>query len=105
MTLRLPRPSPVVFDARVVTGSGGGPDKTILNSPRFLTPLGYRMLCGYLTPPNDPGYADIERKATKYGAPLITIPEFEDSNVETAPRPVIRLVPENSNPGSKSENS
>jgi glycosyltransferase involved in cell wall biosynthesis len=66
---------PVVFDTRVVTGSGGGPDKTILNSPRFLEPLGYKMLCGYLTPPNDPGYAEIERKAAKYGAPLISIPD------------------------------
>jgi glycosyltransferase involved in cell wall biosynthesis len=66
-------PLPVVFDTRVVTGSGGGPDKTILNSPRFLTGLGYRMLCGYLTPPNDPGYAEIERKAAKYEAPLVTI--------------------------------
>ncbi|MGL4419779.1 MAG: glycosyltransferase, partial [Gemmataceae bacterium] len=62
-----------VFDTRVVTGSGGGPDKTILNSPRFLTERGYRMLCGYLTPPNDPGYAEIERKASRYGAPLVTI--------------------------------
>lgn len=66
---------PVVFDTRVVTGSGGGPDKTILNSPRFLEPLGYRMLCGYLTPPNDPGYSDIERKAAKYGAELVSIPD------------------------------
>ena len=66
---------PVVFDPRVVTGSGGGPDKTILNSPRFFEPLGYRMICGYLTPPNDPGYAEIERKAAKYGAPLVTIPD------------------------------
>jgi hypothetical protein len=32
------------LDLRVVAGSGGGPDKTILNSPRHL-PLGYRMLC------------------------------------------------------------
>ena len=64
---------PVVFDARVVTGSGGGPDKTILNSPRFLTALGYRMVCGYLTPPGDPGYAEIVRKAGKYAAPLTTI--------------------------------
>ena len=36
--------APVVFDTRVVTGAGGGPEKTILNSPRFLEPLGYRML-------------------------------------------------------------
>jgi glycosyltransferase involved in cell wall biosynthesis len=66
---------PVVFDARVVTGSGGGPDKTILNTPRYLEPLGYRMLCGYLTPPGDPGYADIEAKAKRYNAPLVTIPD------------------------------
>lgn len=66
---------PVVFDTRVVTGSGGGPDKTILNSPRFLVPLGYRMLCGYLTPPGDPGYAEIIQKAEKYAAPLCTIPD------------------------------
>ena len=63
----------MVFDARVVTGSGGGPDKTILNSPRFLAPLGYRMVCGYLTPPGDPGYAEIVRKAEQYAAPLTTV--------------------------------
>ena len=67
--------APVVFDTRVVTGSGGGPDKTILNSPRFLEPLGYQMLCGYLHPPGDPGYAEIEKKAAKYNAPLISIPD------------------------------
>jgi glycosyltransferase involved in cell wall biosynthesis len=66
---------PVVFDTRVVTGSGGGPDKTILNSPRFLDPLGYTMLCGYLYPPEDPGYAVLEQKADKYQAPLVSIPD------------------------------
>jgi glycosyltransferase involved in cell wall biosynthesis len=72
---RLAPAAPVVFDTRVVTGSGGGPDKTILNSPRFFEPLGYSMLCGYLHPPGDPGYAEIERKAAKYSAPLISIPD------------------------------
>lgn len=72
---RKPAAQPVVLDTRVVTGSGGGPDKTILNSPRFLEPLGYKMLCGYLAPPNDPGYSDIELKAAKYQAPLLTIPD------------------------------
>jgi glycosyltransferase involved in cell wall biosynthesis len=66
---------PVVFDTRVVTGSGGGPDKTILNSPRYLEPLGYRMLCGYLHPPGDAGYAEIVRKADRHRAPLISIPD------------------------------
>ena len=64
----------VVFDTRVVTGSGGGPDKTILNSPRFLDPH-YRMLCGYLHPPLDPGFADIRAKAARYAAPLVSIPD------------------------------
>lgn len=73
--------TPVVFDTRVVTGSGGGPDKTILNSPRFLEPLGYRMLCGYLHPPGDPGFADIEAKAAKYHAPLIAIPDRGPTDV------------------------
>jgi glycosyltransferase involved in cell wall biosynthesis len=66
---------PVVLDARVVTGSGGGPDKTILNSPRFLDSLGYRMLCAYLHPPGDTGYKVIESKAAKYAAPLVSIPD------------------------------
>jgi glycosyltransferase involved in cell wall biosynthesis len=72
---------PVVFDTRVVTGSGGGPDKTVLNSPRFLAPLGYTMLCGYLHPPGDPGYADIELKAARYNAPLVSIPDRGPTDV------------------------
>jgi glycosyltransferase involved in cell wall biosynthesis len=67
--------SPVILDARVVTGSGGGPDKTILNSPRFLDPLGYRMVCAYMHPPGDPGYEVILKKAAQYEAPLISIPD------------------------------
>lgn len=69
------RGTPVVFDTRVVTGSGGGPDKTILNSPRFLNQVGYRMVCGYLHPPGDPGYEEIVRKAERYSAPLVSIPD------------------------------
>jgi glycosyltransferase involved in cell wall biosynthesis len=66
---------PVVLDARVVTGSGGGPDKTILNSPRYLEPLGYRMLCAYMHPPDDPGFAVLRDRAAQYRAPLISIPD------------------------------
>lgn len=67
--------APVVFDTRVVTGAGGGPEKTILNSPRFLEPLGYRMLCGYLHPPGDPGYEVIRTKADRAKAPLVSVPD------------------------------
>lgn len=65
----------VVLDARVVCGTGGGPDKTILNSPRFLEPMGYRNLCAYLHPPEDPGFDTLRRKAESWNAPLISIPD------------------------------
>ena len=62
---------PVVLEARVVVGSGGGPDKTILNSPRFLPE--YRTLCVYMHPPEDPGFEQIRQKALIWEAPLIAI--------------------------------
>jgi glycosyltransferase involved in cell wall biosynthesis len=70
-----PAAAPVVLDARVVTGSEVEPDKTILNSPRYLAQSGYRMVCGYLHPPGDPGFAEIATKATRAGAPLVSIPD------------------------------
>lgn len=66
---------PVVLDARVVAGSGGGPDKTILNSPRFLTPAGYRMLCAYMHPPGDPGFDRLCRRADALQAPVLSVPD------------------------------
>lgn len=68
-------PETVVLDARVVTGRGGGPEKTILNSPRYLTPRGYRMICAYLHTPGDPGFDSIRWRADQLGAPLIPIPD------------------------------
>lgn len=66
---------PIVLDVRVVKGSGGGPDKTILNSPKYLDPLGYRMLCAYMHPPGDPGFDQLVRKAKRWGAEIISIPD------------------------------
>jgi glycosyltransferase involved in cell wall biosynthesis len=66
---------PVVLDARVVTETGGGPDKTILNSPRFLVSLGFRMLCAYMHPPGDPGFEQLRRKAEFCQAPLLSVPD------------------------------
>jgi glycosyltransferase involved in cell wall biosynthesis len=67
--------APTVLHARVVTGTGGGPDKTILNSPRFLSPFGYRVLCAFLHPPGDPGFDALRGKARERGAPLLSIPD------------------------------
>jgi glycosyltransferase involved in cell wall biosynthesis len=63
----------VVLDARVVRGSGGGPDKTILNSPRHLSSAGYRNLCVYLRPPRDRGFERLRRKAEQRNVSLIEI--------------------------------
>jgi glycosyltransferase involved in cell wall biosynthesis len=65
----------VVLETRVVRGSGGGPDKTILNTPRFLASTRYRTLCAYMHPPGDPGFEQIKAKALAWGAPLLSIPD------------------------------
>jgi glycosyltransferase involved in cell wall biosynthesis len=60
----------MVLHTRVVTGQGGGPDKTILNSPRFLAELGYQSVCAFLRPPRDDGFQAIRRRAMDYNAPI-----------------------------------
>jgi glycosyltransferase involved in cell wall biosynthesis len=60
----------VVLEARVVTGEGGGPDKTILNTPRFMGERGYPSVCVYLRPPGDKGFQAIEDRARRWQAPL-----------------------------------
>lgn len=67
------RKTPVVLDTRVVAGSGGGPDKTILSSPRYLADGGYRMLCAYMAAPGDAGFAQVRRKADALQAPLLAV--------------------------------
>lgn len=77
---------PVVADVRVVRGSGGGPDKTILNSPRFLDGMGYRNLCVYMHPVGDPGLDQLRRKAAAWQAPLIAVPEAGPWDARVLPR-------------------
>jgi glycosyltransferase involved in cell wall biosynthesis len=59
----------------VVKGSGGGPDKTILNSPRFLLGSGYHTLCAYMHPPGDPGFEQLRARAELWQAPLLSVPD------------------------------
>jgi glycosyltransferase involved in cell wall biosynthesis len=66
---------PTVLDVRVVSETGGGPDKTILNSPRYLASNGYRMLCAYMHPPGDPGFEQLRRRAEAWEAPLLPVPD------------------------------
>lgn len=67
---------PVILHVRVVSGTGGGPEKTILNSPRFLRPFQYRSVCIYLRDPEDSGFAVLTERAAERNAPLQAIDDF-----------------------------
>jgi glycosyltransferase involved in cell wall biosynthesis len=64
---------PLVLHTRVVTGVGGGPEKTILNSPRFLPELGYRAICAYMRPAKDDGFTALRAKAREAKAQLLEV--------------------------------
>ena len=69
----VPPELPVVLHTRCVTQTGGGPDKTIINSPRYLPPLGYRALCAYFHPPTDIGFETLVGRARQADASIIGI--------------------------------
>lgn len=64
-----------VLHTRVITGSGGGPDKTILRSAAMLDPARYRAIAAYLHPAGDPGVDGLRGTAARFGMPIHTIPE------------------------------
>ncbi len=64
---------PFVLHTRVVTGVGGGPEKTILNSPRYLKKYGVDCSCLFMRPPGDPGFSSLQRKAAASGAEIIGV--------------------------------
>lgn len=66
-------PRPLILHTRVVTGTGGGPEKTILNSPRILRQYDVDSACLFMRPPGDPGFATLKTKAAAAEAPIIGI--------------------------------
>lgn len=66
---------PVVLHTRVVTGQGGGPDKTVLNSPRYIDPATLGMAAAYICPRNDTGIRSLRSRARRLRCPLWEIPE------------------------------
>ena len=64
-----------VLHARVVAGSGGGPDKTILRSAGGLNPARYRATAAYIHPTGDSGIDTVRAAATRQGMSIHTIPE------------------------------
>ncbi|MFN9717317.1 MAG: glycosyltransferase family 4 protein [Planctomycetota bacterium] len=65
--------NPFVLHTRVVTGTGGGPEKTILNSPRYLRKYGIDCACLFMRPPGDAGFRSLESKAAVAQAEIIGV--------------------------------
>ncbi|MBO5437065.1 MAG: glycosyltransferase family 4 protein [Thermoguttaceae bacterium] len=70
---RCPSAKAVVLETRVVTGEGGGPEKTIINTPRYMASYGYPTYCAYMHPPKDPGFDVILKRAENLGCPMLSI--------------------------------
>lgn len=64
-----------ILHTRIVTGSGGGPDKTILRSAAMLDSTRYQAVAAYLHPAGDSGIDNLRGTAARYGMPMHTIPE------------------------------
>lgn len=62
-----------VLHVRIVSGRGGGPEKTILNSARFLEGTAYRSIAVYLHAPGDTGIDDLAEKAREKGSPFVAL--------------------------------
>ncbi len=77
-----------VLHVRIATGTGGGPEKTILASPRHLAGTRYRASALYLHPPNDPGFEVLRRRAAAQDCPLTGLPERWPLD----PRTLVRLA-------------
>lgn len=80
---------PTVLHLRTVTGRGGGPEKTLLTSPRFIGD-GYDLRLAYIRPAGDPSY-DMPLRAAKAGATLIDIPERNGFDPQTWRRLVAEI--------------
>ncbi len=64
-----------VMHGRIVSGRGGGPEKTILNSPRFLAKTRWREMALYLHAPGDEGIHELAAQARTLDCPFFAIPE------------------------------
>ncbi len=65
----------MVLNVRVVTGSGGGPETTIVQSAAYLQETEYWMAAAYMHRPGDPGFAVLRQRAAAHGCPLLPIPD------------------------------
>lgn len=84
---------PRILHLRVVGNSGGGPEKTIFNSPRFIRPLGMDAMAAYMHPPDESIRQLLVERAKKNECPLFTIEDHGFRDWRTAWR-VLQLCKE-----------
>ncbi len=79
---------PTVLHVRVMAGTGGGPEKTILHSPSYIDRRQYRVAAAYMHPAGDKGIESIREQAMELGCPLRTFGEYGPLD----PRCITRLL-------------
>jgi glycosyltransferase involved in cell wall biosynthesis len=77
---------PRVLELRTISGKGGGPEKTLLNSPRFLRGV-YDVRLAYLHPTGDLDF-DMPERARRLDVDLVAIAEKGPAD----PRALWRLI-------------
>ena len=75
---------PKILHLRTVTGHGGGPEKTLLNSPRFISNE-YQLMLAYIRPAGDIEF-DLPERAARLGVSLVDIPERGPLDFRTVQR-------------------
>lgn len=65
----------VVAHVRIVSGAGGGPEKTILATPRELQGSGYQAFALYLHAPGDAGFEVLRERAKEKDCELVALPD------------------------------
>lgn len=67
--------APTVLHVRVVTGAGGGPDKTIMHSASHGQAAGMRVAAAYIHPAGDKNIETLRRRAAELNCPFFAVPE------------------------------
>ncbi|MBM3966535.1 MAG: glycosyltransferase family 4 protein [Planctomycetes bacterium] len=75
---------------RVVAGTGGGPEKTILNSPRFIREHGYNAKVVYLIPSGDVVRQSLMDRARKSDCPLTILEDRGPTDLRVV-RDILRI--------------
>ena len=84
---------PRILHLRVCAGTGGGPEKTILNSPRFIQAEGFDASVAYLCAPGDPIRESLRDRAVAANCPLYLLDDHGPFDVSLISR-VTRLCGE-----------